>query len=106
MTAIATVAFNRSGFVLETTAIPQGYLRRLEDDGTIHLGSRTVHGAYVEPGVPLSQVVARFARAGIDVRDVRPAGLTGRGVARSAVEARRRLRSPHAAEWLPTLPAA
>ena len=103
-----TSPFTTNAFVFEASMIPQGFLRRLEAEGTIVLGSRTVEGAYIEPCVPLSQVLTRFALAGIFVRDVRPGGMTGCGrrIARSAAETHRRLRSPRSAEWLPTLPAA
>lgn len=108
MIATTTFAFANSAFVFETNFIPQGFLRRLEAEGTLTLGSRMADGAYVEPSVPLSQVLTRFALAGIQVREVRPSEMTvrGRRIVRSAAETHGRLRSPRAAEWLPTLPAA
>ncbi len=95
--------------VVETNVTPQGFPRRPEADAdTLALGSRTIEGEYVEPRVPFGLPLTRFALAGIEVRAVGPSGLTTRGrrSARSAADIHGRLRSPRAAEWLPTLPGA
>ena len=108
MTTTDPIVHPEGGFLLETTSIPQGFLRRLESDGTLFLASRSAEGAYVEPRVPIFQVLTRFALAGIEVRGVVTACICHRGrrITRSAAETHRRLRSPRAAEWLPMLPAA
>lgn len=102
------ITIRHRGLLVESSVIPAGLLRRLEAEGLATMTARTIEGAYVEPCVPLHRLCARFELAGVEVRSVRAAGdgCRWRTVAMPAHERRQRLRSPRAAEWLPTLPAA
>jgi hypothetical protein len=101
------ITIRHRGFLVESSPVPAGLLRLLETGGLATMTARTIKGAYVESCVPLDRLPARFELAGVEVRSVRPAGdgCRWRTVAMPAREQRQRLRSPRAAEWLPTLPA-
>lgn len=105
MHAIASV---HHGIILETSLVPSGFLRRLEAEGVAAMTARTVEGVYLEPRVQLRDLLARFELAGVAVRGLREARgpAVWRHVTRTGTECGQRLRSPRAAEWLPTLPAA
>jgi hypothetical protein len=96
------------GFVVETGQVPTAFPARLEEAGMAAMCAQTVDGVYLECRAPLEVVLQAFARAGIQVRDIRAAGTppSWRDGVRSPAQAQARLRNMRAAAWLPTLPAA
>ena len=97
-----------SNYVVETGRVPLAFPARLEGAGMAAMCAATVDGVYVECRAPLGVVLEAFARAGLQVRNVRPAGSppSWREGVRSPAQARARLGNMRAAAWLPTLPAA
>lgn len=93
------------GYIVETGDVPAGALGALERGGLAWFAARTIDGVYLEPAVSLARVLAAIEREGVRVLSVRPAwnARTANPVARPSGELRARLRSMHAAEWLPTL---
>lgn len=95
------------GVILTVAAVPAGFLAFLERAGLAGQAARTDEGVYLQPRVPLGEIIAAFDRAGVRVLGLAPAATsTWQESARPASGARTRLANPRGAVWLPTLPAA
>lgn len=96
------------GFIIESANIPAGFAAFLEREGLAGMTALTLDGIYLEPRVPLAEILRAFERSGARVEAVRRAGQPAdwRLAARKSGGWRMRLGNQRAAEWLPTLPAA
>jgi len=103
-----TAPFPIHSFVLESDNVPATLVGRFQRLGLVGAAGRLGQRFWVEPLVPLQSLLRAFRLAGVDVATIGPRPVPGRWRDEliSASEARRRLRNPHCAEWLPTLPAA
>ncbi len=95
------------GVILTVATVPAGFLAFLERTGLAGQAARTDEGVYLQPRIPLGEIIAAFDRAGVRVLGFAPASApTWQESARPASGARMRLTNPLGAVWLPTLPAA
>ena len=78
------------GVMLTVSAVPAGFLAFLERRGLAAQASRTDEGVYLQPRVPLREIIAAFDRVGVRVHGFAPAsGPTWHDSARPVSGARR-----------------